>query len=114
MTQSCVHLIHIQDHSSKLVGTQRESDTESSMSASDDKNLLEEHKKSSQDATDTKRAKLLSTIIANWKNIAASVCLWIAYFLCNTGFSIIAPFFPQEVYYYEPCEHATKHSLLRW
>ena len=33
----------------------------------------------------------------NGKNVALFVCLWVAYFLCSMAYSIIGPFFPQEV-----------------
>jgi hypothetical protein len=32
-----------------------------------------------------------------WKNITVCLCLWIAFTLCNTAYSIINPFFPQVV-----------------
>ena len=34
----------------------------------------------------------------NWKTVFAAVCLWIAFTLCSAAFSMIAPFFPQEVF----------------
>ena len=33
----------------------------------------------------------------NCKSLFAGLCLWIAYLMCNMAFSIIAPFFPNEV-----------------
>ena len=33
----------------------------------------------------------------NWKNIAASVCLWLAVLTCCTAFSLMGLFFPQQV-----------------
>ena len=33
----------------------------------------------------------------NWKNTAATVCLWLAVIICSAAFSLMAPFFPQEV-----------------
>ena len=33
----------------------------------------------------------------NWRNIAASVCLWLAVLICSTAFSLMGPFFPQQV-----------------
>lgn len=33
----------------------------------------------------------------NWKNIAASTCLCLAVLTCNAAFSLMGPFFPQEV-----------------
>ena len=32
-----------------------------------------------------------------WRDIVVAVCLWLAYTLCNAAYSIIHPFFPQEV-----------------
>ena len=34
----------------------------------------------------------------NWRNIAALVFLWIAYVICTAAFSLMGPFFPEEVY----------------
>lgn len=34
-----------------------------------------------------------------WRSIAAVVCLWIAYGICNAAFSLMGPFFPEEVIY---------------
>ncbi len=42
------------------------------------------------------RVRLYFTGI-DWKNVFAAVCLWIAFTLCSAAFSMIAPFFPQEV-----------------
>ena len=47
----------------------------------------------------------------NWRNIAASVCLWLAAMICSAAFSLMGPFFPQQVrklvlgimYYSETC-----------
>ncbi len=33
----------------------------------------------------------------NWKNLVVSVCLWVTYLICSIAYSIIAPFFPDEV-----------------
>lgn len=33
----------------------------------------------------------------NWKNISAAVCLWLTYMICSMAYSVIAPFFPDEV-----------------
>lgn len=33
----------------------------------------------------------------NWKSIAITACLWIAVLICSAEYSIVAPFFPQEV-----------------
>ena len=33
----------------------------------------------------------------NWKNISASVCLWLAVLTCSAAYSLMGPFFPQEV-----------------
>lgn len=33
----------------------------------------------------------------NWKNIAASLCLWISAMICSAAYSLMGPFFPQEV-----------------
>lgn len=32
-----------------------------------------------------------------WRDVCAMVCLWISYLLCSAAYSIIAPFFPEEV-----------------
>ena len=32
-----------------------------------------------------------------WRNVVVAVCLWLAYTLCSAAYSIINPFFPQEV-----------------
>ena len=32
-----------------------------------------------------------------WRDIFTVVCLWISYLLCSAAYSIIAPFFPDEV-----------------
>ena len=34
----------------------------------------------------------------NWKNLLTVVCLWLTYLICSMAYSIIAPFFPDEVY----------------
>lgn len=34
---------------------------------------------------------------ANWRNITASVFLWLAFLACSAAFSLIGTFFPQEV-----------------
>lgn len=34
----------------------------------------------------------------NWRNIATVVCLWMGYVVCAIGFSLLGPFFPQEVF----------------
>lgn len=74
-----------------------------SVMASDHELLLKESETlSSQDLSkeskpsNTSKLKSLCTNV-NWKGIMASVCLWIAYFLCAAGFSTIGPFFPDEV-----------------
>lgn len=33
----------------------------------------------------------------DWRDMSACVCLWLTYFICNAAYSIIAPFFPEEV-----------------
>ena len=33
----------------------------------------------------------------NWRNIVATTCLWLACGLCNAAFSLMGPFFPEEV-----------------
>ena len=33
----------------------------------------------------------------NWKNVFVAVCLWLTYMFCSIAYSIIAPFFPDEV-----------------
>ena len=33
----------------------------------------------------------------NWRNIAATVCLWLAVLTCSAAYSLMGPFFPQEV-----------------
>lgn len=39
----------------------------------------------------------LMSLKQNWRKLAALVCLWIAYFICTIGLSLLAPFFPLEV-----------------
>lgn len=38
-----------------------------------------------------------SCLTWNWKNITIAAFLWVAYLLCNASFSVIGPFFPEEV-----------------
>ena len=33
----------------------------------------------------------------DWKNLGASLCLWIGFFLCDACYSSIGPFFPDVV-----------------
>lgn len=33
----------------------------------------------------------------NWKNLIATVCLWLTYLFVSAAYSIIGPFFPSEV-----------------
>lgn len=58
--------------------------------------LLQKKKETSIPLPLSTRLKLYFTGI-NWKNIVATVCLWIAFALCSAALSMIAPFFPQEV-----------------
>ena len=39
----------------------------------------------------------LRTSRCKWRNVVVVVCLWLAYTLCSAAYSIINPFFPQEV-----------------
>ena len=40
----------------------------------------------------------------NWKNITTISCLWLAYLLCNMSYSIVGPFFPDEVHIAKLCK----------
>lgn len=59
---------------------------------------LKETVPTKQQATVTERIRSsLLSVTQNWKNLAALVCLWIAYFICTMGLSLLGPFLPQEV-----------------
>ena len=45
----------------------------------------------------TKWQKAILFVKGNYKNLAAVLCLWVGFFLCNVAYSLLAPFFPQEV-----------------
>lgn len=49
----------------------------------------------SQVKTLTERLK--SFLVQNCRNLAAIMCLWIAYLICNMALSMLASFFPKEV-----------------
>ena len=44
-----------------------------------------------------KRSLLIRLRSWNWKNILTIATLWVAYLLCNMCYSIVFPFFPDEV-----------------
>lgn len=52
------------------------------------------------DSTLQSRAAKAKNILKrqNWKNIGATVCLLMAVVACSAAFSLMGPFFPQEVY----------------
>ncbi len=64
-------------------------------SEDDDQKLLLEDKEH-VDATFAERLKLY--LVQNYRNLAAIVCLWIAYLICSMAFSLLSPFFPKEVF----------------
>jgi hypothetical protein len=43
--------------------------------------------------------RLVAEVKENWRHLAALVCLWFSYFMCNTAYSLFAPFLPEEVHY---------------
>ena len=49
----------------------------------------------------------------NWKNITTISCLWLAYLLCNMSYSIVGPFFPDEVHIAEYGNYDLERLKLR-
>ena len=46
-------------------------------------------------ASPKKRKVILGPV--NWRNLVATTCLWLAYGVCTAAFSLLGPFFPEEV-----------------
>ena len=66
----------------------------------------------SEAGTPAKRMKAFFADL-NWKDVLTTSCLWLAYFLCNVAFSLIAPFFPEEVYTYVHTQGGLQHFVIR-
>ena len=75
-----------------LTATENESEYES-----DEELLLSKKDPPTVNLTLSGRVRLYLSGV-NWRNVFAAVCLWIAFTLCSAAFSMIAPFFPQEVF----------------
>ena len=74
------------------------SDDDSTYGSADGEMLLDEPGPPSPGGPHRTARRIMSFCTnLDWKNLGTSLCLWIAFFLCNTCYSSIAPFFPSVV-----------------
>ena len=93
------HWLNISD-ANRVESDSNDTDTVSSYSGEDDKELLYDKEEAS--AKHKEKVALGERVVPflrlNWRNLVAIVCLWISMLMVNAALSMMAPFFPQEVY----------------
>ena len=80
-----------EDEQSSYTATESESEC---LSEKGDEGLVDQKEPMIESTSARIKQYLTST---NWRNVLAAACLWIAFMLCSAAFSIIGPFFPEEV-----------------
>lgn len=52
---------------------------------------------STEESIPEKKKTFLGLGQVNWRNLSAATCLWLTYGICSAAFSLLGPFFPEEV-----------------